>query len=269
MKHIFYIFSFLVLIVTISSCTKVINLDLKDSDPQYVIEGMVNKDDSVHFVFISQSVLFSTNNVFPNVSGAIVTISDNLNNSEVLTEIIPGKYATAHLLGVEGRTYTLTVQIADKVFTSSSTIPQQVNLDTMVFIDNSFGGNGGKIAIPIRFDPAGVQNNYKFDMYVSRFTKNKGWEMDSAIQIQNDDFSDGLITQEPLFGSLGAFMPNDTCKVIMTCIDKDVYKYFYSLSLNEEGGAATPANPISNISGGCLGYFSAQTKQTSVFIVPE
>lgn len=264
-----YTLSLLLLVFVITSCTKVIDLDLKDSDPLYVIEGVVNKDDSVHIVSITQSVLFSTTNDFPTVSGAIVTISDNLSNSEVLTEIAPGKYATEHLLGVEGRTYTLTVEVGGKVFVSSSTIPQQVNLETVFFIDDSFAGNGGKIAIPIRLDPAGINNYYKFDMFVSRITKNKGWERDSAIIVQNDDFSDGLLSQEPIFGSLGAFMPNDTCRLIMTCVDENVYKYFYSLSLNQQGGAATPANPLSNISGGSLGYFTAQTKQQFDIVVPE
>lgn len=262
-------FIILAFVFFVSSCTKVINIDLKDSEPQYVIEGEVNKGDSIHTISITQSVLFSATNMFPTVSGATVILSDDQNNSEVLTEFTPGKYKTAHLIGVEGRTYTLTVQIGDKIFSSSSTMPQQVNLEMIYFFDDTFGNQGGKIAIPIRQDPAGVQNNYKFDVFVSRYKNNKGWERDSAILIQNDDFSDGVITQEPLFGTLGAFYPNDTCRFIMTCIDKNVYKYFYSLSLNQQGGAATPANPVTNISGGCLGYFAAQTKQVLEVVVPE
>lgn len=266
-----YFIAIAILVFVTSSCTKVIDIDLKDSEPFYVIEGGVNKGELVHTITITKSILFSETNTFPTVSGATVIISDDASpsNSEVLTEIEPGKYVTSNLLGVEGRTYTLTVQIGEKIFTSSSTMPNQVNLDMIYFLDDSFGGAGGKVAIPIRQDPAGVQNNYKFDVEVSRFTNNSGWERDEAIQIQNDDFADGVLTQQPIFGSLGAFYANDTCRFTMTCIDKNVYKYFYSLSLNQQGGAATPANPISNISGGCLGYFTAQTKQVLEVIVPE
>ncbi len=256
-----HLVSYFIIGLILFSCTKVINIDLKDSTPLYVIEGAVNKGDSVHIITITQSVLFSATNTFPMVSGASVVISDDANNSEILTEIAPGKYATAHLLGIEGRAYTLTVQVGGKVFTSTSTMPQQVNLIMMYFIDDSFGGNGGKIPVPIRQDPAGIQNNYKFELSVNRHVKSKGWIMDSSIMIQNDDFADGVITEQPLFGTIGAFMPQDSFQVIMTCIDKNVYKYFYSLSLNQQGGAATPANPVSNITGGALGYFSAQTKQ--------
>ena len=80
-------------------------------------------------------------------------------------------------------------------------MPTQVNLDLLYFIPDSFGGGEGKIAIPIRQDPLGVVNKYKFDISVSRFKENKGYEMDSAIIVHDDQFSDGEISQQPIFGS--------------------------------------------------------------------
>jgi hypothetical protein len=50
----------------------------------------------------------------------------------------------------------------------------------------------------------------------------------------------------------------------MRCIDGPVYDYFFSLNSiqgNGPGGGTTPTNPVSNISGGALGYFSAFTVQ--------
>lgn len=251
-----------------SSCTKIITLDLKNSDPLYVIEGEVNKGELIHSVNITKSVKFSEVNNFPTVSGALVVLSDNAGNSVVLSEVSPGKYSSSSILGVEGRTYTLSVKINGQEFIATSTIPKQVNLDYLYFLEGGFGGAGEKVPVPIRQDPAGIANFYRFNMSVSRFKDNKGWLNDSTILIQDDAFSDGLISQQPLFGSLGFFMPNDTCKLTMMCVDKNVYKYFYSLSLNSPNGAATPANPVSNFSGGCLGYFTAQTKQTVTVIVP-
>ncbi len=267
-KNIFYIALVFAITSVVSSCTKVITLDLKDSETLYVIEGAVNKGELIHFVNISQSIKFSTLNSFPTVSGAVVVMSDDNGNSEVLVEVSPGKYATSSILGVEGRTYTLSVKIDGKEFLSTSTMPTQVNLDLLYFIPDSFGGGEGKIAIPIRQDPLGVVNKYKFDISVSRFKENKGYEMDSAIIVQDDQFSDGEISQQPIFGSLGAFFPNDTIRLYTSCIDQNVYQYFYSLSLNGPNGAATPSNPVTNFTGGCLGYFSAQTKQFTEVIVP-
>jgi len=50
----------------------------------------------------------------------------------------------------------------------------------------------------------------------------------------------------------------------MICNDAAVYKYWYSLNdgATGTGQSASPANPVTNISGGALGYFSAQTVRT-------
>jgi hypothetical protein len=49
----------------------------------------------------------------------------------------------------------------------------------------------------------------------------------------------------------------------MNCVDKAVYDYLDELlqvSTNASGFASpSPANPTSNITGGALGYFSANT----------
>jgi hypothetical protein len=217
---------------------------------------------------LSKSKTFSSDNQFDNVSNAVVSISDDLNNVEVLSEVSPGIYRTSNLLGQEGVSYTLSVQVEGNSFTSTSIMPMQVILDSLIFIPSSFGGEGGKIIVPSRFDPPVIQNNYKFDVSISRFKENEGWVRDSAIMIQNDDFANGVETNQPIFGDLGAYYVGDSCRFTMMCIDENIYKYFYSLILNGPGGAATPANPVSNIDGEyVLGYFSAQTKQTLEFVV--
>ena len=250
------------------SCEKVIDIDLKDSKSSIVIEGEINEGDSLHTIRITKSSLFGGSNTFPNVKGAVVTISDDQGNSEVLTEVSEGIYSSTQfkVKGVEGRTYSLNVESEGKVYTSSSTIPKRVNLDYILLIDNNFAGNGAKTPVPVRQDPAGIQNNYLFKLYIKRAKDDLGWVKDSSIIILDDVYSDGIETQQPLFGTIRAFMPKDSVRVTMMCVDRSVYKYFFSFSLNGQG-VASPANPISNISGGALGYFSAQTKQTLQKIV--
>ena len=62
----------------------------------------------------------------------------------------------------------------------------------------------------------------------------------------------------------------DTVTIEMLGIDEAVYKYWYSLHFNggDGGNIATPANPVTNVSGGALGYFSAQTVDRKTVIVP-
>ena len=56
----------------------------------------------------------------------------------------------------------------------------------------------------------------------------------------------------------------------MECIDRPIYKYWYSLDRSATGGSgqATPSNPVTNLQGGALGYFSAHTLQSRTMIVP-
>ena len=261
---------FILALVSFVSCQKVIELDLKDAETFVVIEGEVNAGDSVHTVLLSKSKNFSTDNIFETISGATIELSDNIGNVEVLNEVSQGKYETVNFKAFEGRTYNLKVVYEGKTYTSSSTIPNKVELNSVSFIPDGFSSDGGLIAIPKRFDPVDEKNFYRFDVSVRRIKdeNNLGWVRDSAIMIQNDDFANGVETNQPIFGDLGAYYVGDSCRFTMMCIDENIYKYFYSLILNGPGGAATPANPVSNIEGEyVLGYFSAQTKQTLEFVV--
>ena len=85
--------------------------------------------------------------------------------------------------------------------------------------------------------------------------------------MQDDQFADGVEILQPVFG--GEYESGNILKLEMSCIDSYVYKYFYTLAVNGGGtSGVTPANPESNITGGCLGYFSAQTIQQIVVVVP-
>ena len=69
---------------------------------------------------------------------------------------------------------------------------------------------------------------------------------------------------EPIFA--GELLTGDTVIVEMFGIDKTIFTYFYTLQQNQQG--ATPANPTSNFSGGCLGYFSVRTKGVKQIVIP-
>jgi hypothetical protein len=50
----------------------------------------------------------------------------------------------------------------------------------------------------------------------------------------------------------------DTVTVWLETIDKGVFDYFRTAG-SESGRNASPANPVSNISNGALGYFNASS----------
>jgi hypothetical protein len=251
------------LITVLSSCQKVIDIDIKNKAATVTIEGVVTDDSSIpQTVKITKSVNFSEENSFPTVSGAMVTISDNAGNTATLNETSPGIYQTTSIMGVQGRTYYLNINADGKTYSSVSTMPTKVNLDT-VSIGESFGPGapGGKAATPVYKDPSGKGNYYRFKL-------SKSGKEAKSLFLLDDQILDGGVNNRSLVDQDLEFKTGDTAIVTMMCIDKSVQLYFYSLSQNGNGpdGSATPANPVTNIVGATLGYFSAQTVQTKIGI---
>jgi hypothetical protein len=249
--------------VLLAGCQKVINLNLKDATGKYVIEGNITDLPGPYTVAISQVGKVTDNYVFNGVSQAGVTVRDNAGNREVLQETQPGIYQTAALAGVEGRTYFLDIHLGGQHFTASSTMPSRVRLDSL-YIEEVFNfSKTVKAVVPVFTDPAGQGNCYRFNETING-------TLDKYLYYQNDDFSDGkqstwsLLRPDPD----STLHLNDQVNVEMQCIDYPVYKYWYSMDQSSLGdGSNLAANPVTNIMGGALGYFSAHTSQTKSIIV--
>lgn len=257
-----YLFIGLALSFAFVSCRKVIDLELKESDPQIVLKGEVNAGDSVHTLSITKSVAFNQDNVFPGVPGAIVVLTDNLGNTETLTDLGGGQYNTVNFPAVEGRTYTFAITAEGETYESSSTIPVLVPLTDVDFIPSAFFGDTGFILVPKYLDPAGIKNSYLFYFY----NVNDPDENSSFISA-NDDFADGQLNEQPFFGDYTP-QAGDTIDYLMWGIDEDVFKYYFSFEQNTSGDSGAPANPVSNWSNNALGYFTAQNFQSIQVIAP-
>jgi len=240
-----------------ASCTKVIDVDLNSEDPQIVIEGFVTEGESDHIVTITRTLNFDEDVAYPTVDNAVVVITDDQGNAQTLAFIGQGRYQATAYPGVAGRTYTISVSINGASYQASSTIPGVVPIDTLMVQTYTFGPATINTLVPARFDPAGVANYYQFNLY-------DNGERVEGIILQDDQFTDGNYDLQPIFG--GDLETGDTAVVEMYGVDKPVYKYFFALSQNS--GGVTPANPTTNFSGGCFGYFSARTKQVKSVVIP-
>lgn len=249
------------------SCSKVIDIKLRDSDIKYVIEGVITNEPGICKVYLSQSRNFNQDNQFKEVSGAVVKIKDN--GVEIqLKENQPGAYETNSITGTPGHFYQLSVQINNQTFSASCTMPQPVIIDSLYISRGIFGQfNFANVSYT---DPAGIKNGYRFIQYVNGLKE-------PAIFGDNDEFTDGqkIIVQldggeddtdDPLSIKTG-----DEVMIEMLCLDEPVYKYWYTLQASGgdgDGDSAAPANPLTNIQGGALGYFSAHTISRKKTIAP-
>ena len=263
MQKSFLLYATLVCLTALSSCTKVITVNLNDAAPQLVIQGNVTNVSGPTTVTISRTINYALDNIFPTVSGAIVKITDSTNGiTSNLVETNAGTYQTSSLQGIQGHTYLLNVIVNGSTYKASSTMATQVNLDSVTFQINTGFGQTLINPMPNFQDPANIKNYYKFVQTInSKITK--------KLFVFDDRLSDGKYIARQIFNDSAYIQLKDTVTLEMQCLDKNVYEYFKQLSgLDPTNGQPTsPANPISNIIGGSLGYFSAHTSQKKKGIV--
>mgnify|MGYP006196852493 CR=1 FL=1 len=110
MKNIKISFVYLLILVGITSCEEVIELDLATTEPKVVIEGIITDQPGPYTVTIKKTADFYDRNNFPAGTGATIIITDDVGNVDFLKEVEDGVYQTHVWEGVAGRTYNLTVE---------------------------------------------------------------------------------------------------------------------------------------------------------------
>src|SRR5580704_9810693 len=109
----------------LSSCQKIVTLGLNQAAPQLGIQGIISDTAGPYHVLIYKSVGFYSSNVYPNVSGAFVSITDITTGiTDSLTETAMGDYTSHVIVGTPGNTYQLKVIVGGTTYTASSTMPQ-------------------------------------------------------------------------------------------------------------------------------------------------
>jgi hypothetical protein len=259
-----YIIIFISTLFLFASCEKVVDLDLKDNQSKIVIEGNITDAAGPYFVKVSKSVDFNSTSNFPAVTNAVVTITDNMGQSENLAHTANGIYTTTTLQGIIGRTYTLKVVENGISYEAKSTMPAKVNFDSLYYREIMFGPNTIKTVTPRFTDPLTFGNNYRFVLKVNNV-------LDKNYFVANDNINNGRMYDRPMFSNDLEIESNNIVNVEMQCIDAQAHLYYFSLSEIAgmgPGGGAAPSNPPNGFSNGALGLFSAHTTQNINRLIP-
>ncbi len=259
------ILTFILFATLFTSCKKVIQLDLSNNADKLIIEGNITNQAGPYIVKLTKSVNFNDPNTFPPITGALVIISDNLNQRDTLKYSGNGNYTTNKLIGVEGRTYSLSVVAEGKNYSAQSTMPTKVNLDSLRLVYTIVNAKDVINVTPVYLDPLALGNSYRFIQKINN-------KLDETYYAFNDNLNNGLANQRPLRSGDPdlELIKGDIVQIEMQCITQDTYTYFYSLSQQTRGGfggGSAPANPPNNIKGDALGLFSAHTSQTKTVVV--
>jgi len=264
MKTIHILFG---VIILLTSCEDVIEIELDYMKPKLVIEGVISDFDNQCIIKLSKTTGYFNRTTNPMVSDAVITITDNAGTAINFNEIEPGNYLGESVQAKSYMDYTLSIFSEGDNYLGKATIPQKVNIDSLTSLYNpkSIFYEVGYVVSCHFSDPQEVRNFYRFKTYnINDRTKAK-----NSKELYNDDVYNGNNVE--LQWSTNVYQQNDTVVVELYTLDEQTYDYYKTL-FPISGGAemmslTTPANPNTNISNGALGYFGAYTISRDTIII--
>ena len=268
----FFIFLFAGLIL--SSCQKVVVLDLNTAEPILVIEGNITtKNGLPSTVYLSTSGSFYTGEGIEAVGDAVVILKDEKGASVTLEMYTPGVYFTYDIDPEENIEYSIEVTREDRVYTGNEIFPEKKVIDSLSYVLNKgLFGDGGlnedgdtTYNVICTFqDPEETLDFYRFVVHLNDSLIQAGF---NTYMVTDDELFNGQLFDLEIIGT-GA-IKGDTVSVDLQSTGYNTYRYYYGLNdaLNSGGMGSTPYNPISNLSNDALGYFGAYTSDVQAIII--
>lgn len=267
------------LVILVSSCDEPTELDLRQTPPKIVIEGLLTNKPGYQAVKVSTSTRFYGSGQTPRVEDALVKVTDDSGN-EFLFVHNPSNHSDSAGIyvpqipfqGQIGRTYTLAVEVDGEQYEASDKLMSVIPVDSLAFRINEDQqedpNEPGKIYELLLFarEPQDEENYYLFKYYRN----------DSLILYNPTDiyFSDDIVLAEKIDGvpSPVYYGPNDTARIEVYSLTRNGFIFYNDLTtvLSNDGGGMfgpIPAPPRSNLSNGALGFFqvsAVQDKQTHI-----
>lgn len=262
-------------IILFASCQDIIELELENVSPRLVIEANISDQTGPYTITLTETGDFYQSNDFPEASGAVIILSDEIGSRDTLEEVSPGIYQTTFIQGIRGVNYTLEVNYEGATYMASSRIPDQVNpIDSMSteYLEESIIQEEGYYATIYVQDEPNVANYFRYKVYVNGevyifVDENEDEEEDDNLYVERDKFFDGRYfnTSFPHKLKIG-----DSITVEIYHINQASYDYYRTLTeAIGASGVAAPANPISNFNNNALGNFNAYVFDKKTIRVEE
>lgn len=301
MKNFKLYLSFGLLAWILASCEKDITVDLPEVEKKVVVDGAVfiGEHPSValtySFPYFTNFAGLDLND--PNEIGqfivldAKVTISDGVFTEHLEmgfdnTKFPPLVYKADTLVGVPGRSYTLTIDVAGKTYTAVTSIPNPVALDSIRWFKEVNKDSLGTCRLYFT-EPATPGNIYRL------FVKRQGYPAYVPIDgfsVINDQAYNGTQVEYP-FGrpnaqssvftannpqfeedeTRGYWVKGDTVYARFCSIDAISYEYIRTLEQAASISGNPFSNPVtvkSNVTGGALGGFVGYGQFDIVYHIP-
>lgn len=273
MKNIKIIVAFFGLIL-ISSCEKVVDIDLNTMAPKLVIDAAIKWQKgtagNVQTIKLSTTSSYYDNQI-PTVSGATVFITDTANNVFNFVESnVAGSYVCSNFTPVLNRNYQLTVNSNGSTYTATETLKPVPQIDRIEQINN-VGFTGDATEIKTYYTDNGSTQDFYLFKFKPTYTAIPIYFAQEDISFQGNQIF-GLYRNNKL-------EPGQNFEVTLSGISRQYYNYMrilISIAGNNSGGspfqspAATVRGNILNTTNDAnypLGYFSLSEQDYRNYIV--
>lgn len=279
MKLKLYFLGFL-LTLLISGCEETIILDVRQTPPRLVIEGLVTDQVKHQVVRLRRTVSFYSEGPSPGVAGALVEVTDSEGNTfayvhnprnhpdSVGIYLSENPYAAElNMVGGEPdwsnlRTYQLQVILDGEIYTAT---------DELRPVSDDF-------TVSYRLDTDRAEDEDEEDIYEVLYTVTEPQDSKDFYQfriyrndtISNADGSELYYADDTIIGeeivevpAPGFYALQDTVRAEVYSISRAMYNYYLDsdILINSDGGmfSPPPANPRNNWDQEVLGYFQVSS----------
>lgn len=274
MKQIVYI---IICAALLTACTKEIDFEFHDEAPVVVIEGKVTNEGRTVTISRSRSVTDSVHSHC--LAGADVVITDG-NTTTPLTYDAAADCYYSPVAGVVGKTYQLEIDFEGQHYEAEATMPAAAPITSSEFSWVTMMNQRMLCYEMWAVDPEPNVRNYYW-MRINRISHHPhlegtrqtapyNWDlMDDRGCPPGQIFADWMLVSEKKMNDdeekdwKRIIYDGDSVWMTLMTVDPKVYDYLYQLGMGQHHGA----NPRSNITGGCMGYFAAGSITRSDTIV--
>jgi len=275
-----YIYKLLLsLLIFTTSCTDVIEVDVPEAPPRLVIEASIDwekgSSGNEQLIKLSTSTPFFDNLVETPVRGAVVSVTNDADNTEVLfIDENNGNYSTNEFVPIMGQSYTLNILHDNEMYRATETMTPVTEI-TSVFQSRENGFDNDALEVNIEFnDPKDIEN-----FYLSKFQR-RGDLLQTLIDVK-DEFTDGnkisIFYEKLQNDDTGEteFVPGDIVDINLLGLSEQYYNYI-QLLIQQSGGVGGPFSTTpAEIKGNCtnetnpenyaFGYFRLAEVDTRVY----
>ena len=248
---------FILFLGTLASCEEVIELELENSEPRLVVEGTISEGELATIQLTLTSDYFDDIN--PQVvENATVSITDvQLGQTEGLIHVGNRVYQGQTIVGQMSKEYRLEVRYNGVDYESITTMHPAPEIGSVNFNQVSGGGvfiESGLVTL-IEFESMSSNAYYSIVFESSTAEIPLGYNLEVAIDSSKVSrfINPRVLVQE-----------GDSLSIHVRSIDKSHYDYLIGMNdlagNNNQGGGATPYNPVSRFEPEVLGYFYAYSQ---------